>query len=223
VGIREEKLESIFEAFAQVQTGQVTGTGLGLFGVRRRAEGLQGSCGARHNLQSSTGTGTVIWFSIPYAIDRTESLSGSCLDRPAPITLSTVRAKPGGSSLSVSPSALTGLIRERGLVAMVVEDTLSIRKLMERTLLQLGFEKVLSFENGSKGLDALTAGAVDIVLSDLQMPIMTGHEVGFPRKCAFSAATDFSSVTPYHCNRWWLASARLRRTPWPAVLATSAS
>jgi hypothetical protein len=179
VGIREEKLDSIFEAFAQVQTGQVTGTGLGLFGVRCRAQGLQGSCGARHNLESSTGTGTVIWFSILYVIDCTENISCTSLNRPAPISLSTVRTKPGGAALSVSPSALTNLIRERGLVAMVVEDTPSIRKLMERTLFQMGFEKVLCFENGSKGLEALMAGAVDIVLSDLQMPIMTGHEVSF--------------------------------------------
>jgi hypothetical protein len=165
-----------------VQTGQVTGTGLGLFGVRRRAEGLQGACGARHNLQSSTGTGTVIWFSIPYVVDRSESLSDKSNGGFAPLNLKVVRAKPGVSALSVSPSALTNMIRERGLVAMVVEDTLSIRKLMERTLVQLGFEKVLSYENGSKGLDAMMAGAVDIVLSDLQMPIMTGHEVS----CAFS-------------------------------------
>ncbi len=48
----------------------MTGTGLGLFGVRTRAEGLQGTCGARHNTESSTGTGTVMWFAIPYVEDK---------------------------------------------------------------------------------------------------------------------------------------------------------
>jgi hypothetical protein len=170
-------LESIFEAFAQVQTGQVTGTGLGLFGVRRRAEGLQGACGARHNLQSSTGTGTVIWFSIPYVIDHTESLGSSSQDRSQPAGLSVVRAKPGANAASPGSAALASKIRERGLVAMVVDDAPTIRKLMERTLLQLGFENVVSYENGSKGLDALMTGAVDIVFTDVQMPIMTGPEV----------------------------------------------
>jgi hypothetical protein len=175
IGIREEKLESIFEAFAQVQTGQVTGTGLGLFGVRRRAEGLQGACGARHNLQSSTGTGTVIWFSIPYVIDHSESL-GIGLDKPSPTNLNMVRAKPGGASV-VSSAALTSQNRERGLVAVIVDDAPTVRKLMEKTLLQLGFERVVCYENGSKGLDALMAEAVDIVFTDVQMPIMTGPEV----------------------------------------------
>ena len=73
VGVREDKLATLFDAFAQVQEGQVTGTGLGLFGVRTRAEGLGGSCGARPNTQSSTGTGAVIWFSIPYVPDRSSS------------------------------------------------------------------------------------------------------------------------------------------------------
>jgi hypothetical protein len=178
VGIREEKLESIFEAFAQVQTGQVTGTGLGLFGVRRRAEGLQGSCGARHNLQSSTGTGTVIWFSIPYIIDHSECLASSSQDHAQPPGLAIVRAKPGANAASPGAAAtLLMQIRERGLVAMVVDDTLSIRKLMERILLQLGFEKVIGYENGSKGLDALMTEPVDIVFTDVQMPIMTGPEV----------------------------------------------
>ena len=81
VGIRSDKLDSIFEAFAQVQKGQVSGTGLGLFGVQRRAEGLGGSCGARHNTQFSMGTGTVMWFTIPYLVDDLDGLAmgiGSC-------------------------------------------------------------------------------------------------------------------------------------------------
>ena len=70
VGIPTDKLGTVFDAFAQVQEGQGTGTGLGLFGVRTRAEGLQGTCGARHNTESCTGTGTVMWFAIPYVEDK---------------------------------------------------------------------------------------------------------------------------------------------------------
>jgi hypothetical protein len=227
VGIREEKLESIFEAFAQVQTGQVTGTGLGLFGVCRRAEGLQGACGARHNTASSTGTGTVIWFSIPYVIDHTESLGNSALDRPSPTSLSVVRSKPGSLAPLVNPATLTSQIRERGLVAMVVDDTLSIRKLMERTLLQLGFERVVCFENGSKGLDALMAEAVDIVFTDVQMPIMTGPEVSLFVLPALvptvegltSLLLPFAMLFCYYDCRWCSGFALSRRAHWPAAPA----
>ena len=60
---------------------------------------------------------------------------------------------------------------------MVVEDTLTVRKLMQQLLLKIGFERVDCYENGSKGLEAMMAGPVDIVFSDVQMPIMTGPEV----------------------------------------------
>jgi len=60
---------------------------------------------------------------------------------------------------------------------MVVEDTASVRKLMEHLLMKIGFASVVCYENGSKGLDAMMAAPVDIVFSDVQMPIMTGPEV----------------------------------------------
>ncbi len=40
-----------------------------MFGVRTRVKALGGDCGARQNTQSSTGTGTVLWFTIPYIPD----------------------------------------------------------------------------------------------------------------------------------------------------------
>ena len=74
---------------------------------------------------------------------------------------------------------LTGaeLIRSRKLTAMVVEDTLTVRKLIQKLLLNIGFERVDCYEDGSKGLDAIMAAPVDIVFSYIQMPIMGGSEV----------------------------------------------
>ena len=184
VGIRSDKLDSIFEAFAQVQKGQVSGTGLGLFGVRRRAEGLGGSCGARHNTQSSTGTGTVMWFTIPYLVDDLGGLAmglGSCSAKsngslalggwlvPSFATMGTMTPR--------SLAAITDAVRRHNFVAIVVDDTLTIRKLMEKTLLQMGISRVEGYENGSKGLEAMMAQQVDLVFTDVQMPIMTGPEV----------------------------------------------
>ena len=62
---------------------------------------------------------------------------------------------------------------------MVVEDTPTVRKLMQKLLLSMGFESVVCYENGSKGLEAMMAAPVDIVFSDVQMPIMTGPEVRY--------------------------------------------
>jgi hypothetical protein len=224
VGVSKDKIEHIFDAFSQVQDGQVTGTGLGLFGVRTRAEGLHGACGARHNPRSPTGTGTIIWFAIPYKCDRAaeiayhaRNLSRSAsrstdLDRE----LSTDHSAHGPSHSVPSPQCSPDNLRmspqpahtgKRQLTAIVVDDTLTVRKLMEKLLLRMGFTRVDCYENGSKGLDAMMAGQVDIVFSDVQMPIMTGPEVGSmhsvsPRyqscKCclSFASGADVVEVSP---------------------------
>ncbi len=190
MGINESKITTLFDAFAQVQEGQAIGTGLGLFGVRTRAEALGGDCGARQNTESSTGTGTVLWFDLPYTPDLSlNSIEEECKTAASSLAISnplkTICIDMNGASLStrgpvflaLQSENATKLIRARKLTAMVVEDTASVRKLMEHLLLQMGFESVLCCENGSKGLDALMAGSVDIVFSDVQMPIMTGPEV----------------------------------------------
>jgi len=92
-----------------------------------------------------------------------------------------VRRKPSLASTPGGNAVLTKLIRDHHLVAMVVDDTLTIRKLMEKMLLKLGFDRVDCYENGKKGLEALLAAPVDIVFSDVQMPIMTGPEVNLNR------------------------------------------
>jgi hypothetical protein len=199
VGVSEGKLESLFDAFSQLQDGQVTGTGLGLFGVRTRADGLGGTCGARHNTASPTGTGTVIWFAIPYipdsrssALTRSKSSSFSSgifeLDVPAKLPPAP-DAAPDGTETPTPNSATqatgSAFIRERKLTAMVIDDTLTVRKLMEKLLLRMGFARVDCYENGSKGLDAMMAGQVDIVFSDVQMPIMTGPEVPSQLRSSF--------------------------------------
>ena len=194
----------------------MTGTGLGLFGVRTRAEGLLGTCGARHNTESSTGTGTVLWFAIPYTPDRAYTPHNASMnvsprspanhaspsgfvqdmfmsDLPAMPVLQTRMLASDSTDITVheayiAPSSASHdaddlahrteeQIRSHKLTAMVVEDTASVRKLMERLLLKMGFESVVCYENGAKGLEAMLAAPVDIVFSDVQMPIMTGPEV----------------------------------------------
>jgi len=217
VGVTDDKLGSMFEAFAQVQEGQVTGTGLGLFGVRTRAEGLQGTCGARHNTESSTGTGTVMWFAIPYVPDELASISqdlsfadeafieagvkpgrsprtkryriqSESFDSNDPTSDVEVELPPEKDlgnveeqHASIAPTDLAArtewLIRSRKLTAVVIDDTKTVCKLMEKLLRKMGFESVVCYENGSKGLEAMMVSPVDIVFSDVQMPIMTGPEM----------------------------------------------
>lgn len=59
---------------------------------------------------------------------------------------------------------------------LVVDDEPSIRKLLSVALGNRGFE-VLEAEDGITGLAAITANKPDLVVLDVMMPGMTGHEV----------------------------------------------
>jgi PAS domain S-box-containing protein len=66
----------------------------------------------------------------------------------------------------------------RPATVLVVDDEDIIRALMKRTLEEAGYEVLLA-RNGREALDSLARhrGAVDLVLSDLVMPVMGGREL----------------------------------------------
>ena len=209
MGVRPDKLATLFDAFSQVQDGQVTGTGLGLFSVRTRAEGLGGCCGARPNTQSSTGTGTVIWFSLPYVPDvpidvhyhmhsQSHAVTHPACGRVSRSPMNTPVIVPAVEELTIASASELArhteeYIKSQQLTAMVVDDTLTVCKLMKRVLLNMGFVNVECYGNGSKGLEAMMAQQVDIVFSDVQMPIMTGPEV-------HCITTTVSAMSHSHTN-----------------------
>ena len=62
--------------------------------------------------------------------------------------------------------------------ALIVDDSSVMRKIVERALRQAGLESLVVFEagDGNEGLDVLKARAVDLILSDINMPAMDGLE-----------------------------------------------
>lgn len=69
------------------------------------------------------------------------------------------------------------------LVVFVVDDSPSIRKLMKRTLEKLGVGRVELFENGDLALQAMMKKEAAVVFMDIQMPVMSGPEVGLVFSC----------------------------------------
>ena len=59
---------------------------------------------------------------------------------------------------------------------LVVDDEESIREFFEIMLKREGYE-VLTASNGREGLEALKASPVDLVISDIQMPEMSGLDL----------------------------------------------
>eukprot|EP01031_Cornospumella_fuschlensis_P030521 gene30521-36884_t len=240
IGIEDSKCSTLFTAFSQAQLGQMEGTGLGLYGLRSRAEALGGSCGIGKNEEQ--GQGCTVWFKIPYvkdedsgamsptvSIEKPQQLllpsasfsntsrsqsqglspmnnndksvslvlgSGSTdkafssLDseftlsredaslKPTKSVSSPLYRHPSSSDVETMEAKSVGSAPEpRQLTAIVVDDVLPIRKLMTRVLLNLGFTSVDCYENGLKGLQAMKTKMVDVVFTDIQMPVLTGPEM----------------------------------------------
>ncbi len=65
-----------------------------------------------------------------------------------------------------------------GKIVLIVDDSNTMRKIVARSLRQAGidFDQILEAGDGQEALDVLGANQVDIVLSDINMPNMTGLE-----------------------------------------------
>jgi two-component system chemotaxis response regulator CheY len=62
--------------------------------------------------------------------------------------------------------------------ALIVDDSSVMRKIVERSLRQAGIEitKVIEAGNGAEALSALQESKVDLILCDINMPVMDGLE-----------------------------------------------
>jgi two-component system chemotaxis response regulator CheY len=72
-----------------------------------------------------------------------------------------------------------GVVKTMGKIkALIVDDSSVMRKIVERSLRQAGIEleKVLEASNGAEGLAVLQDNVVDLILCDINMPIMDGME-----------------------------------------------
>ncbi len=67
----------------------------------------------------------------------------------------------------------------QGLRMLIVDDSPVMRKIVERALRQAGFSiaQIIEAGNGSQALDILRQQTVDLVLSDINMPVMDGLEL----------------------------------------------
>jgi two-component system chemotaxis response regulator CheY len=59
---------------------------------------------------------------------------------------------------------------------LAVDDSPTIRQLVKMTLVRAGYD-VVEAEDGAQGLKKASEEAFDLVLSDINMPVMTGMEM----------------------------------------------
>jgi signal transduction histidine kinase/CheY-like chemotaxis protein/HPt (histidine-containing phosphotransfer) domain-containing protein len=158
IGIPFAKLEQIFDPFNQADTSvtrRFGGTGLGLAISRKITEAL----GGRLTVESDVGAGSVF----TATIDVGQLSNISLVDSP--------RAATSLAAATVEPPAPAGIPPAR---ILVVDDGETNRKLIRLILARAGAE-VLCAENGLEAVHTVETESPDLVLMDMQMPVMDGY------------------------------------------------
>jgi CheY-like chemotaxis protein len=159
IGISPEHLEQIFEPFRQLDGTSRRihgGTGLGLAMVRRIIEQMDGAI----HVDSEPGRGSTFRVALPMAI------AAAPTDAPAPET-----APLGDASPAAPESADVPAIRR----VLIAEDNPVNQKLLDRILAKKGLE-VVAVADGREALEAIGRESFDLILMDIQMPVMDGIE-----------------------------------------------
>jgi two-component system, chemotaxis family, chemotaxis protein CheY len=85
---------------------------------------------------------------------------------------------------------------DKNIKILVVDDFATMRKVVRNLLKQVGYEDIVEAEDGVMALKALKSSKVDVVVSDWNMPNMSGLELlKAVRADAELAKTPFLMVT----------------------------
>jgi two-component system chemotaxis response regulator CheY len=79
---------------------------------------------------------------------------------------------------------------------LIVDDFATMRRIVKNILTQLGYKNIIEADDGSTAVDVLKNQKVDLIISDWNMPKMTGLELlKHVRADASLANTPFIMVT----------------------------
>ena len=150
IGVSDAQRERIFEPFQQADptvNRRFGGTGLGLSLCRRLAEAIGGT----------------------FTLAETRLGQGSTFELALRVRPASARIRPRAG---LSETALNRL---KGARILLVEDSLDSQELIKEILSRQGAE-VQTACNGVEGLQQAENQTFDLVITDLQMPIMDGME-----------------------------------------------
>jgi signal transduction histidine kinase/CheY-like chemotaxis protein len=157
IGMTEPEQARVFEAFAQSDssiTRRFGGTGLGL----AISKALTLKMGGTISVVSAPGAGSTFTF--------TAVLGRPSADSVAPVSGAAVEEAPGSPEYALA-----------GRRVLIVEDNAINRQILDRLLVRLGM--VVDFaHNGREAVDTVLADPhrFDVVVMDVQMPVMDGLE-----------------------------------------------
>ena len=150
VGISKEKINSIYDSFSQegiTNKRKFGGLGLGLFIVNHLIQLHKGKI----KIDSTTGLGTVCEIQLPYE------------------TVEVIKPTAEETTAALEYDL-------KGKAILVVEDN-AMNQMVIKMITKKWLNTTVEFaNNGEEGVKKLTENNYDIILMDLQMPIMDGYE-----------------------------------------------
>jgi len=63
---------------------------------------------------------------------------------------------------------------DRNMTVLIVDDFSTMRRINKNILKELGFKNIIEADDGTTGFDALKTHKVDLIISDWNMPKMSG-------------------------------------------------
>lgn len=161
IGIADEHIAMLFQPFSQVDTSaqrRFGGTGLGLAISKRLAMMLGGEI----TVSSVSGNGTT--FSVTIAM----------------LPLDDVQSSKQSTDVNELSATVEGDYPKLNCRVLLAEDGLDNQRLIKFLLRKAGAE-VTVVENGKKAVEhaihnGKTDGTFDLILMDMQMPVMDGYE-----------------------------------------------
>ncbi len=185
-GIDRHELSRVFERFYQADTSttrQHSGSGIGLALAKELVELLGGDI----SVQSQLGEGSCFTVRIPLVQVKKSTRNGSPVaSRLNGALASRLRC---GTLPPIPARRFDPGVRAEAPVVLIVEDNADVKEYL-RTVLSRQF-RVLSASDGKAGLALAQEKSPDLIISDIMMPGLDGHEL-----CSSLRASERTSHIP---------------------------
>lgn len=162
VGISENEINNIFKAFYQVTNAHKSGTGIGLYLVKAIVDTLNGEISVKNRKDG----GLVVTVNLPIISMETSNTENE--DYNIENKIKEYKGEPLEKRIENNAN------EEEKSIVLIVEDNIDMQEFIYSQLKK--YYDVLIANNGVDGIKVLETNSVDLIVSDIMMPLMDGIE-----------------------------------------------